>query len=260
MSAQLGTQFLYFPFDLLPHMAVQVKLEATEWANQKGPFLQLVYGTVGTFSTDRAGKRQFLGIFLRVHESLCLIFQNYPNSDLLSTCCPCSVWTVCFNDVELLESFLLEELSRRVMVEFEADRRTVKDRRRGPTKTAGRYLLFGRRQWIRRKSDRKIHFRVDRYGSRLLLTLLTIILLSVLDVYFTIFHLGRGAQEINPLMNFLAGYGDIYFFTAKYVLTASGILLLCIYKNLLFVRVIIVSIVVIYLIVLGNHILLLFLT
>ncbi|NIM99612.1 MAG: hypothetical protein GTO24_16535 [candidate division Zixibacteria bacterium] len=146
------------------------------------------------------------------------------------------------------------------MVEFQADKRTVKDRRQEPTKTAGRYLLVGRRQVIRRKSDRKIHFRVDRYGSRLFFTLLTIILLSVLDVYFTILHLGRGAQEINPLMNFVAGYGDIYFFAAKYVLTALGILLLCIYKNLLFVRVIIASIIAIYLIVLGNHILLLFLT
>lgn len=117
-------------------------------------------------------------------------------------------------------------------------------------------MLSGRRRTIRRKADRKTHFYVDLYGHRLLLTLLVIILLCVFDAYFTIFHLEKGAREINPFMDFLLGYGNIYFFATKYILTALGILLLCIYKNLLFVKILIVSIVFLYLTVFTHHILL----
>ncbi len=127
------------------------------------------------------------------------------------------------------------------MVEHEKDRRIVKDRRQKPTKPFSRYMLFGRRQSIRRRADRKTHMYVDLYGHYLLLSLLLIILLSIFDAYFTIFHVERGAREINPFMDFLIGRGNIYFFVIKYVLTALGLFILCIYKNLFAVRTIIIS-------------------
>ena len=119
-------------------------------------------------------------------------------------------------------------------------------------------MLSGHRQSIRRKTDRKAHFYVDRYGHHLLLFLLLIVLLSLFDAYFTIFHVEKGAREINPFMNFLISYGNIHFFAVKYILTALSIFLLCIYKNLLVVRILIVSIVLLYLLVFTHHISLIF--
>ena len=140
------------------------------------------------------------------------------------------------------------------MVGTENDRRIVTDRRQKPTKPFSRYVLFGRRRSIRRRKDRKTHMYVDLYGHYLLLSLLLIILLSIFDAYFTIFHVERGAREINPFMNFLIGYGNIYFFAIKYILTALGLLVLCIYKELLVARTIIIGILFFYLTVFANHI------
>jgi hypothetical protein len=134
------------------------------------------------------------------------------------------------------------------------DRRTVSDRRQKPTRPHGRYILSGRRQTIRRESDRKTHLYVDRYGHRLFISLLLIIVLSVLDAYLTIFHLDNGAQEINPLMNSLIDYGYIYFFLVKYVLTALAVFILCLYKNWIPVRVAILCILALYFVVFAHHI------
>ncbi len=145
------------------------------------------------------------------------------------------------------------------MVGSENDRRIVTDRRQKPTKSFGRYLLFGRRRSIRRKTDRKTHMYVDLYGPYLLLSLLLIILLSIFDAYFTIFHVERGAREINPLMDFVMGYGNIHFFATKYILTALCIFLLCIYKNLFITKAVIVCTLFFYLTVFANHLFLFFL-
>jgi hypothetical protein len=140
------------------------------------------------------------------------------------------------------------------MAEFDKNRRKSGDRRQRPTKPLSRYMLFGRRRSIRRKDDRKTHLYVDLYGHYLLLSLLLIILLSVFDAYFTIFHVQKGAREINPIMNFLLGRGNIHFFTMKYILTVLGLFVLCIYKNLFIARTILIGIFFLYLTVLANHV------
>jgi len=141
---------------------------------------------------------------------------------------------------------------------FEKDKRTGRDRRQKPTQPFGRSIFSGRRQSIRRRTDRKTQLYVDRYGHYLFLSLLLIILLSVFDAYFTIFHVEKGAREINPFMNYLIGYGNVYFFTLKYILTALGLFILCIYKNLFIVRTIILFIILLYLTVFAHHLLLIF--
>lgn len=145
------------------------------------------------------------------------------------------------------------------MLLLEKDRRIVRERRQKPTKPLGRYMLFGRRQSIRRRTDRKTHIYVDLYGHYLLISLLLIILLSVFDAYFTIFHVEKGAREINPFMNLLIGYGNFHFFIIKYVLTALGLILLCIYKSLPIAKTLIICVLCFYLTVFANHIYLIFL-
>ena len=140
------------------------------------------------------------------------------------------------------------------MAHVKEDKRVLRDRRQRPTSPFSRYALLGRRQSIRRKSDRKTNIYVDLYGHYLLLSLLLIILLSILDAYFTIFHIEKGAREINPLMDFLMGYGNTYFFVIKYTLTALGLILLCIYKSLPISRTVIICLLFFYLTVFANHI------
>ena len=142
---------------------------------------------------------------------------------------------------------------------LESDKRTVQDRRRRPTKPFNRYMLSGRRQTIRRQTDRKTHLYVDRYSYKLLTTLLLIILLCVLDAHFTMFHLDRGAEEINPLMNLLIKHGFLYFFIVKYLLTVLGVFIFCIYQSAPLMRVGLASMLVLYLIVFTHHLLYVFL-
>ncbi len=138
-------------------------------------------------------------------------------------------------------------------MQIEKERRIVKDRRQRTTRPISQYTFCGRRQSIRRQADRKRHLYVDRYGHKVLLALLLILLLSVVDAYFTIFHLERGAREINPFMNLLIRHGYMYFFIFKYLLTALATFILCIYKNLLAVRIGIRTILLIYLAVFAHH-------
>ena len=119
-------------------------------------------------------------------------------------------------------------------------------------------MIFGRRRYVRRKEDKKSHLYVDRYDYSLLIALLLVVLLSVLDGYFTIFHVDRGAEEINPLMNLVLGCGDCWFFIVKYLLTVIGVLVFCIYQNLLVVRAVLAFVLVFYVGVLVNHVFLMF--
>ena len=134
-----------------------------------------------------------------------------------------------------------------------SERRTSQDRRQRPTRPFSRHMFSGRRHTIRRKTDRKTHLYVDRYGHWLFLSLLLIVLFSVLDAYFTIFLIDRGAEEMNPFTAFLLGQGFMYFFWVKYALTTFAVLVLCIYKNHFFVRIAIPSALIVYLSILSHH-------
>jgi hypothetical protein len=134
------------------------------------------------------------------------------------------------------------------------DRRMFKDRRQRPTRPLSRYMFSGRRQWIRRQTDRKTHLCVDRYSHGLFLVLLLIVSLSILDAHFTIMQVERGAQEINPFMSYLIGQGYMHFFWVKYSLTALAVLVLCIFKNHLIVRFSLPSILILYLGIFFHHV------
>ncbi len=48
---------------------------------------------------------------------------------------------------------------------------------------------------------------------------LSLVLLSVLDAFFTLICIQRGGSELNPFMRLALGYGPETFFTAKMLLT-----------------------------------------
>lgn len=95
--------------------------------------------------------------------------------------------------------------------------------------------IGGRRTQTRRKGDEKDSY-VDQYHDPMLFfVVVAIIIMSILDAYFTILLLENGnIIEVNPLMAALIEKGSLYFFNVKYLLTALSLILLVIHKNFFF--------------------------
>jgi len=113
-----------------------------------------------------------------------------------------------------------------------SDRRRDPDRRDRPTSPLTRASLFGVRQYFRRETDkRRLRF-VDRYSWRAVATVITVIILSLIDASFTLKLVAIGAaSEVNPVMDFFLNLGAIPFLLFKYALTAVGLLSFLVLKN-----------------------------
>jgi hypothetical protein len=110
------------------------------------------------------------------------------------------------------------------------DKRRLPDQRRAPTKPWSRYSLIGRRKKARRAEEDKNYY-VDRYESHYFLLITLILILCVLDAYFTLKFLEVGGKELNLLMLKLIDKDPSLAMVFKYVCTALGITFILIHKN-----------------------------
>ena len=98
-----------------------------------------------------------------------------------------------------------------------------------------KYLIFGgRREGHRRETDNQRIILVDKYHYKYLILIIGIIGLSLSDGFFTIYLLDHGAQELNPLMDYLLKISPWLFFSVKLMLTIFGIFCLLIFSNMYF--------------------------
>lgn len=111
------------------------------------------------------------------------------------------------------------------------ERRSGRDRRNRQPSIFSKSRLAGLRLQPRRFEDRQKAFSVDRHSPRTLAIILLIILLSISDAALTLYLIGHGAAEINPLMRYFLHYGPGAFFGAKYLLTSFSLLIILIYKD-----------------------------
>ena len=111
------------------------------------------------------------------------------------------------------------------------ERRNPSDRRQQPTSPFTISSLFGRRKVVRREQDKAYHKYVDRYSLRSVTIILLILVLSVTDAIFTLKLISRGAQEVNPIMDFFLQLGPVIFLGVKYFLTVGSLLCFLILKN-----------------------------
>jgi hypothetical protein len=127
---------------------------------------------------------------------------------------------------------------------IDEERRAVADRRKQPTPMFSRYtFLGGRRKTIRRDEDKDVHIYVDLYSRRLLLILLSLLLLNYADAYLTLYLINLGiVVEANPIMDFFLQFGVTHFILAKFLVSLVAIPILCLLKNIFFVRVLILMI------------------
>jgi hypothetical protein len=77
----------------------------------------------------------------------------------------------------------------------------------------------GARRSIRRQEDHGRIFFVDRYSPKLFITIVGILFLCAIDALLTLYLLGHGAHETNPLMAYMLNHGPYAFFIFKYGLT-----------------------------------------
>jgi len=92
----------------------------------------------------------------------------------------------------------------------------------------------GKRRIIRRQEDKSIIFLVDLFSPKLFLPIVATLFFSVMDALLTLFLIGNGAYETNPIMAYYLNIGPYSFFAVKYILTSVGIIILLIFRNLTF--------------------------
>jgi len=110
------------------------------------------------------------------------------------------------------------------------ERRGRVDRRVRPTPLFSRYLFRGHRRGARRGSEDDFTY-VDRPGAWILAGFACVVGLSLLDAWYTLDLLKRGAEEANPVMRAALRIGDEAFILIKTFVTIIGAGFLCLHKN-----------------------------
>ena len=94
-----------------------------------------------------------------------------------------------------------------------------------------------KRKTIRREPEKEKHFFVDLYSTRLFIAVLALICLSCLDAFLTVSLIERGnVVEANPFMSYFLDYGIMPFTLGKFIITASALLVLVLFKNVKITR------------------------
>lgn len=93
-----------------------------------------------------------------------------------------------------------------------------------------RYLMRGRRSGARRDGEDDFTY-VDKPGRWILFAFACVVGLSLLDAWYTLDLLKRGATEANPVMKMALEISDQAFILIKTVVTILGAGFLCLHKN-----------------------------
>lgn len=98
-----------------------------------------------------------------------------------------------------------------------------------------RSLIYGGgRILIRRQEDRERLFFVDQYSPKLFLAIVAILFLCVIDALLTLFLLGHGAYEANPIFAFTLDVNPYTSILFKYASTAVVAVCLLLFKCVVF--------------------------
>lgn len=112
------------------------------------------------------------------------------------------------------------------------DRRSIRNRRYRSTRVLSRHSHKGKRQHARRAEDKQSNgYYIDRYGPKLLLACVAILLLCLADAYFTIQIINSGGEELNALMDMLIRESILIFIVSKYFMTSGSLIFLVAHRN-----------------------------
>jgi len=117
------------------------------------------------------------------------------------------------------------------------DRRSGKDRRKHKIPEIKSLFIYKRRKKIRRQDDKNNIFYFDQYSSTLFGAIIFLLLLNIIDALLTLFLLGYGATEINPIMAYFLNFGPLTFMSVKYLLACYSVIILLIFNNVFLRRI-----------------------
>jgi len=135
---------------------------------------------------------------------------------------------------------------------LEDERRGAGDRRRRRTRLFSRFWLRGRRRGARRDGEGENVY-VDRYRRAEWALVAGILLLSALDLLFTLVHLSAGGEEANPAMAWLLAHGRGVFGAVKMATTMLGLFVLLLHVRFRRVRGLLLGALVLYGALMGWH-------
>ena len=123
-----------------------------------------------------------------------------------------------------------------LMEEAQSQKRVTTTRRVRPTPVCSRFWLRGRRRGGRREGETE-NIYIDRYEPYELFLVVGVLVLSMLDMIFTIIHLNVGGVEANPVMEWVLSVGGQPMFIAvKIASTLIGLFVLLIHVRFTRVR------------------------
>lgn len=103
--------------------------------------------------------------------------------------------------------------------------------RRQPNLRSMVYALFMTRRKEQRRADQPSIYYIDSYSPYLLSGALLLMLLCILDTYFTLLLIQHGSRELNPLLAWALSKHVMVFFGLKYSLTAICVVLTVMHKH-----------------------------
>jgi hypothetical protein len=113
----------------------------------------------------------------------------------------------------------------------DSEQRSGRDRRRRVFPPLRFLIAGGRRRGVRRSEDLRRIVILDRYSSKLLISVIGILFLSLLDGLLTLYLIEHGSAEINPVMDYFLKKGPFIFALAKYVLTSVAVVIFVVLAN-----------------------------
>ena len=99
------------------------------------------------------------------------------------------------------------------------------DRRKYRKASLKYYFLGGRRKSVKYKSEKHIPI-VDQYDAKILICSILILILCILDGYFTIYLSTKGTLTINPLMKNVFLTGPSIYISVRIIITLISIICL----------------------------------
>ena len=84
--------------------------------------------------------------------------------------------------------------------------------RRGPQGVLSRHSVFGGRRRIARRIGEKVGYIADQHGLILFVAVAAIIVLNILDAFYTMLFLSHGGVEMNPFVDWVLRTGGVWMF------------------------------------------------
>ena len=138
----------------------------------------------------------------------------------------------------------------------EQDERMMLDRRRQPTPGLSRYIFFGRRETLRRRTEQVKGGYIDRYSPGTLFLVILILGLNLLDAWFTMMILEPRGVELNPVVAAVMTVHGSNFWIWKFSIVSLSLVLLCLHSKFGRIKALLLGICALYIVVVGYEIVL----